>query len=292
MRDDLAIVVTADFFAPIVDDAFAYGEIAANNALSDVFAMGAEPLLCLNLVGWPRDDLPLDLLGEVLAGGQAVATEAGALIVGGHSVDDREPKYGMAVVGTVHPDDLRTNGGARIGDAVLLTKPIGTGLIVTGLKRDVADPAWVAAATATMRRSNGPAMRATRGVSTALTDVTGFGLLGHLRELAQASEVTISIDAASVPVLAGARGLAEAGVVSGGSRRNLEAAQEWTRWGDVEVANRVVLTDAQTAGGLLITVPEDDVANSLAALRAAGDVDAVRIGSVEPAEPGVRIAVH
>ncbi len=204
LRDDLAIVFTTDFFTPIVDDPYDWGRVAAANALSDVYAMGGSPLLALNLVAWPRDALPLDLLARVLDGGAAVARSAGCVVAGGHSIDDPEPKYGMAVIGTVHPDRLLTNAGAMAGDALVLTKPIGVGAIVTALKRDLATAAQVSKAVATMTTLNEPARdRALDSGAHAATDVTGFGLLGHLREMAAASAVHAEIDLSSVPVLEG-----------------------------------------------------------------------------------------
>lgn len=282
---------TADFFAPIVDDAELFGEIAANNALSDIFAMGAEPLLCLNLVGWPREELPLDLLGEVLAGGQRAAAEVGALVVGGHTIDDAEPKYGMAVIGTVHPDAIWSNEGALPGDALVFTKPIGTGIIVTAEKRGGCAPEFLAAAIETMRRSNGPAMRAVKGMVHAATDITGFGLVGHAAEMAVASGVTLALDAAEVPMLPGALELAGRGVVPSGSRRNEDASSKRTRWGSVGADIRAVFTDAQTAGGLLFAVPPAVVDDVLAGVRQVGDASAVRVGTVLEHDPDADVII-
>ena len=188
MAPDRAIVATVDFFTPIVDDAYDFGRIAAANAFSDVYAMGATPLIALNLVGWPRDTVPLELLGDVLRGGQDIAREAGAFVLGGHSVDDPEPKYGMVAIGEVHPARIVTNAGARPGDALVLTKPIGTGILTTALKRDLLTAADLAPAVAVMTTLNAGAARALRAVDVhAATDVTGFGLLGHLSSLLTAS---------------------------------------------------------------------------------------------------------
>src|SRR6266581_6104445 len=226
MAPDRAIVATVDFFTPIVDDPYDFGRIAATNAFSDIYAMGATPLFALNLVGWPRDRLPFDLLGEVLRGGADVTRAAGAFLLGGHSVDDPEPKYGMTVIGEVHPDRIVTNAGARAGDALVLTKPIGTGALTTALKRDLATAAELAPAVQSMTTLNAGAaraMRATGGGVHAATDVTGFGLLGHLHNMLMASGLAAEIDAGSVPLLPQAVELAERGAIPGGTKRNRDA---------------------------------------------------------------------
>src|SRR5712691_6069431 len=223
VRDDLAIVVTTDFFTPIVDDPYDWGRIAATNALSDVYAMGGTPLLALNLVAWPREGLPFDLLARVLDGGADVVRSAGAVTAGGHSIDDAEPKYGLAVVGTVHPDRIFTNAGAEPGDDLVLTKPIGLGVISTAVKRDAATPELVAEAVRVMTTLNAGARDAALelgGAVHAATDVTGFGLLGHLLELLSASGLAGEIDAGAVPVIDGVRELVGAGMVAGGTQRN------------------------------------------------------------------------
>src|SRR3954471_23779507 len=221
LRDDLAIVVTTDFFTPIVDDPYDWGRVAATNALSDVYAMGGTPLLALNLVAWPRDGLPFELLARVLDGGADVARDAGCLIVGGHSIDDAEPKYGLAAVGTVHPDHVLTNAGAQPGDTLVLTKPIGLGVVSTATKRDAALPSHVDAALEVMTTLNASAAAAAVEVGVhAATDITGFGLLGHLRELCGAWNVSAFVCAATVPVIPGVRELLGAGMVAGGTRRN------------------------------------------------------------------------
>jgi selenide, water dikinase len=287
---DRAVVATVDFFTPIVDDAYDFGRIAAANAFSDVYAMGATPLLALNLVAWPRDKLPLDLLGEVLRGGQEVAREAGAFVLGGHSVDDPEPKYGMAVIGEVHPDRIVTNAGAREGDALVLTKPIGTGILTTALKRDLATAADLAPAVAAMTTLNAGAARAMISVSPpvhAATDVTGFGLLGHLRSLLSASGVAAEVRAAAVPLYPRARELGERGAVPGGTRRNLESLASAVEFAAaIDEVGRVLLADAQTSGGLLIAVPEPALAGLLAALRREGTPAAAVIGRVVAGPPG------
>jgi len=256
LRPDLAIVQTVDFFPPIVDDPFTFGEIAVANALSDVYAMGAKPLLGLNIVAFPAE-LPNEILAEILKGGASKAREAGVLVVGGHTVDDKEPKYGMAVTGTVTPGEEVTNAGAHLGDVLVLTKPIGTGVITTAGKSGVVDEDVLAGAVEIMSALNDGASRAMVRVGVhACSDVTGFGLLGHLREMSEGCKLTARIEADAVPVLPGARELAESGQVSGGSRRNLASVDKVTDWADsVDPLTRLLLADAQTSGGLLIAVP-------------------------------------
>ena len=276
ITDDIALVQTVDFFTPIVDEAFDWGRIAAANALSDVYAMGGTPLTALQLVGWPREKLPFDLLGDVLEGGAAVLEEARCTLVGGHSIDDAEPKYGLAVTGVVHPDEVMSNAGARPGDSIVLTKPIGTGLITTGIKRGVVDDAIRDEAVETMARLNAAAARAGRRVGvSAATDVTGFGLLGHLGELVRASEVSAEIEFSAVPLLPGAKDLAEGNVVPGGTKRNLEAAERSTRFADATLPMRLLLADAQTSGGLLLTVEAPLVDALLQALEDEGEQGAI-----------------
>src|SRR5258706_11126425 len=268
LDDDTALVFTTDFFTPIVDDAFDWGRIAAANALSDVYAMGGRPLLCLNLVGWPRDALPLELLGRVLEGGQSVAREAGAIVAGGHTIDDPEPKYGMAVVGLADPERIVTNAAARAGDVLFLTKPLGLGVISTAIKNGKAPDDVVAAAIETMTTLNAKASEAmlASGVRAA-TDVTGFGFLGHLHRMLAASGVSATIRASAVPLIPGARDLAAGGQIPGGSKRNrayVEAAVSFD--GDVDEVSRALLSDAQTSGGLLISCPPSEAGTLRAAL--------------------------
>jgi selenide,water dikinase len=290
---DRALVFTTDFFTPIVDDAYAFGQIAAANALSDVYAMGGRPLWCLNLVGWPRDRLPLELLGEVLKGGADMVARAGAAILGGHSIDDPEPKYGLVVVGEVHPDRMTTNAAARAGDRLVLTKPIGSGIVTTAIKKGQAPPDAARAAIETMTALNDGAAQAGADAGVrAATDVTGFGLLGHLGQMLAASGVAAEIWAGAVPRLQGARRLAEQGHIPGGTRRNLEAAAATTRWDDaLDEVERVILTDAQTSGGLLLAVQASNLQRLLEALAARGTMAAARIGTVTDGNPG-SIAVH
>ena len=295
LTPERAIVATVDFFTPIVDDAYDFGRIAAANAFSDVYAMGGTPLLALNLVGWPRDTLPYELLGEVLRGGADIAREAGAFVLGGHSVDDPEPKYGMVAIGEVHPNRIVTLARARAGDALVLTKPIGTGILSTALKRDLATAAEIAPAVQSMTTLNAGAaraMRATGGGVHAATDVTGFGLLGHLHNMLAASGVSAEIDAAAVPLLPKAVELAERGAIPGGTNRNREAlAPHVTFDPGVGAAMRVLLFDAQTSGGLLIAVDPDRANTLLAALQREGTPAAARIGRLARGVPGA-IAVR
>jgi selenide,water dikinase len=258
LSDELALVQTLDFFTPIVDDPRDFGRIAATNALSDIYAMGARPLLALNIVAFSLEALGGEVLAEILAGGAEVAAAAGVAIGGGHSIDDPEPKYGMTVSGVVHPDELLTAAGAQPGDELYLTKPVGGGLITTGAKRGIAEPGWIESAVEAMTTLNAEAAAAARACGAhALTDVTGFGLLGHLHEVCEASGVGVEIDAAAVPALPGALELAASGEAeAGGSRRNAEDAERFAFWGaDVAPERRALLTDAMTSGGLLAAVP-------------------------------------
>jgi selenide,water dikinase len=252
-----------DFFTPIVDEAFDWGRIAAANALSDVYAMGGTPLTALQLVGWPRDQLPFELLGDVLEGGAVVLEEARCTLVGGHSIDDREPKYGLAVTGLVHPNEVIRNDGGRPGDVLVLTKPIGTGVITTGIKRGVVEKIVRDSAVDSMARLNVASARAMRRVGvSAATDVTGFGLLGHLGEMIRGSGVSADLEAAAVPLLRGAERLAGENVVPGGTKRNLQAAERFTRFGEIGGTWRLLLADAQTNGGLLLAI-EAPLGNAL-----------------------------
>jgi selenide,water dikinase len=255
-----ALVATVDFFTPIVDDAYTFGRVAAANALSDLYAMGARPLFGLNLVAWPRSDEMLSLLAETLRGGADVAREAGLLILGGHSIDDAEPKYGLVAIGEAHPARLLTNRGALPGDRLVLTKPIGTGILATALKRDLLAEGGMAEAVGWMTTLNAGAMEAALALGSAVhacTDVTGFGLLGHLRNLLGGGGVAARLRAAAVPLLSGARDWAARDAVPGGTVRNQEAAVAWTTWAPaVPEALRILLCDAQTSGGLLLAVSE------------------------------------
>jgi selenide,water dikinase len=287
LTETRALVATVDFFTPIVDDARAWGAIAAANALSDLYAMGATPLFGLNLVGWPRDTLPVELLAEVLAGAAEITGRAGCLVLGGHSIDTVEPLFGMVALGEVHPDRMLTNAGACAGDRLVLTKPLGTGILATALKRDALTESGIAEAVRVMTTLNDGAARAALEVGvSAATDVTGFGLLGHLGNLLEASGVGAELAFEAVPLLPHAWNLASRGVVPGGTQRNLEAAAgvEWAD--DLQPADRLLLADAQTSGGLLLAVPRENEAALLEALRAARTPAAAVIGRLTKGPPG------
>jgi selenide,water dikinase len=283
LSPDQAIIETADFFPPIVDDAFTFGAIAAANALSDVYAMGGRPLFAINLVAFP-EDLPPEVIGEILRGGAEKLREAGAVLAGGHSVTDREPKYGLAVTGLVHPDRIFTKGGARHGDRLVLTKALGTGVITTAHKSGQVDEADLAAAIASMlhlNRSAAEAAQATPGVH-AVTDVTGFGLLGHAHEMAHLAGVGFVLDHAELPWLPGARRLAEQWIFPGGSERNEAYFGRWVILSaELSLADWQVrlLHDPQTSGGLLISVAAASLPALVERLHAAGEAAHV-IGSV------------
>jgi selenide,water dikinase len=287
MTDSRALVATVDFFTPIVDDPGAWGAIAAANALSDLFAMGATPLFALNLVGWPRDKLPFEMLGEVLQGAVEVAQRVGCLILGGHSIDSVEPLFGMVAMGEVHPDRMLTNTGACAGDVLVLTKPLGTGILATALKRDALLEAGMAEAVRSMTTLNDGAMRAAIEVGvSAATDVTGFGLVGHLTQMLDASQVAAELAYESIPLLEHAWNLASRGIVPGGTQRNLEAADRVTWADDLTPADRLLCVDAQTSGGLLLAVPSEHKSAILEALRREATPAAAVIGRVTKGAPG------
>jgi selenide,water dikinase len=278
LDDRRALVVTTDFITPVVDDARDWGRVAATNAVSDVYAMGGRPLLALNLVCW-NDELPDELLAEVLAGAQAVADDGAFVVAGGHTVTDPEPKFGLAVVGEVAPDRLLTNAGMRPGDAVILTKPLGVGVITTAIKRGEATSEAIDVAVQSMTKLNAAASRvALDHGATGATDVTGFGLLGHLGRMARESSVDVTIDCTSVPLLDGVRALAEGGVVSGGALRNVNWVREQLDQGTVDDLTVTVLADPQTSGGLVFGVHENEVDEALVALAQSGH-RAARIGT-------------
>lgn len=261
LAPDLAIVQTVDFFTPVVDDPRDWGRIAAANALSDVYAMGATPVTALNILSFPAGRLDLAVAAEILQGGSEKVQEAGAVILGGHSIEDDEPKYGLAVTGLVHPDRIVGNSGALPGDVLVLTKPLGTGIVTTALKRGYLDAEQIGLVTETMAALNRDAMEAMVAVGAhAATDVTGFGFLGHAWEMARASNVGVEIDVSAVPVLDAAWEMVARGAIPGGSRANrkyLADQQAVDFAGDVDEHWRVVLTDANTSGGLLISVAEN-----------------------------------
>ncbi len=286
LTDDLALVQTADFFTPVVDDPYDFGAIAATNALSDVYAMGARPITALNLVAYPKDG-PLDVLAEIMRGGLEKAAEAGVSVIGGHSIDDREPKYGMAVTGVIDPRQLVLKSGGRPGDRLVLTKPLGTGVVATAVKEGRAPAEVIAAAAASMKTLNRAAAEAmgAAGVRGA-TDVTGFGLLGHLHELAFRSGVTARLSLHAVPFLPGIAALAQVRV-PGGTRTNLRYVNDWTTWTEgITEEQQLMLADAQTSGGLLIAVPAAALDGLLADLAARGVATAAVIGELGEGEAG------
>jgi selenide, water dikinase len=289
LSDSVAVVTTADFFTPIVDDPYDFGRIAATNALSDVYAMGGTPLTALNLVAFPLADLGGEVLREILRGGSDAAAAAGVAVVGGHSIDDPEPKYGMAVTGTVHPSRIVRNAGASPGDSLFLSKPIGGGLATTALKRGIASERLIQETIEVMTTLNRDAASAAVDLgASAMTDVTGFGLLGHLHELALASGVSVEVEAAAVPAIAGSVELLslDEPPIAGGTRRNREWISEFVSFDDsVPEELRWLLCDAMTSGGLLVAVPESGLNGG----RPSGWV---RIGSVSAGGSAGRIRVR
>ncbi len=282
LSDDIALVQTVDFFTPVVDDPYDFGRIAAANALSDVYAMGGRPLIALNIVCFPSDILPLDYLGRILQGGADTAALAGVTIVGGHTIDDPEPKYGLAVTGIVRPGEELTNAGAKPGDLLVLTKPLGTGIVATATKKGSAPEDVIAAATASMAALNrdGAEVARDHGVK-ALTDVTGFGLLGHLTEMCRAGGVGVDLWFDRLPLLPGAVELAQEGIVPGGTKRNLEHVLAWTEFdGSLEPWQQLLCADAQTSGGLLLAVAKEEVDRVVRALEARDTPAAAVIGLV------------
>lgn len=287
LSDELALVLTTDFFTPIVDAPRDFGRVAAANALSDVYAMGGKPLSALSIVGFP-DSLPAAVLGEILAGACAVAGEAGIAIVGGHTIKSEEPIFGLAVVGTVHPNRVLSNAGAKPGDALVLSKPIGLGIITTAAKNDQDSRGAIADAIRVMTTLNrGGAEALAKFEVHALTDVTGFGLLGHLRNVTAASGVTAEVWAGRVPVLEAAREYVAAGIAPGGTRANLKFLADWVDWEvGVTPEEQLLLADAQTSGGLLAAVPASQAEAVVAALTAAGTPAAAVVGRVVEAGTG------
>ena len=285
LTDEVAIVNTVDFFTPVVDDPFTYGQIAAANALSDVYAMGGEPRTALNIVCWPQSGLPDEMLAQILSGGAAKAEEAGVVIVGGHSVFDDEVKYGMAVTGVIDPRRIFRNIGALAGDALVLSKPLGTGILMTAFKRDRLTSEQYAAAVKSMSELNAATARAMRKYDVhAATDVTGFGLVGHAMQMAEGSGVTLKFEESDLPLLPGAIEWCKAGMIPGGGKRNREFYGPRTRI-SAEVADEMaeLAFDPQTSGGLLIALPESQALSLLADLQAQGNLDATIIGAVVPA---------
>jgi selenide,water dikinase len=286
LGDGRALVVTLDFFTPLVDDPYDFGRIAAANALSDIYAMGADPLFVLNLLAFPRDLLDHGLVEEIIRGGSDIAREAGVPIMGGHSVDDPEPKYGLVAVGEVRVENLVTNASAEPGQLLVLTKPLGTGVVATAIKAGEASTTAVEAAVKSMTTLNREAAEAMKSVGVrAATDVTGYGLLGHLGTLLLQSSVAAEIVADYVPVLPEVSQLIAAGHIPGGTRRNLEDLKDRVDFGDQDESMRLILADAQTSGGLLISIPEERAEELMGLLGAVAPAAAI-IGRIIDGEPG------
>lgn len=291
LTDDMALIQTVDFFTPIVDDPYMFGQIAAANALSDVYAMGGEPKTALNIVGYPIRKLGSEMLAEILRGAQDKVAEAEAVIIGGHSIDDAEPKFGLSVTGVVHPEKIYKNYGARPGDVLVLTKPIGVGIQTTAIKQEKLTAAQIETVSFVMAQLNKTAARKLQPYHPhAVTDVTGFGLLGHAFEMARASGVTMEIHAKCVPVLAGTEALAQAGCVPGGTKSNLD----WLKteeavhfFENIAAYEALILCDAVTSGGLLIALAEDEAEKYVSDLKNAGTTEATMIGRVLPQEETV-----
>ena len=288
LRKDLAVVATLDFFTPIVDDPYDFGSIAAANSLSDVYAMGARPLLALSILGFPTTKLPLSVMGEIVRGGAEKAAEAGCPILGGHSIDDAEPKFGLSVVGVVHPDRILRNRGAKPGDALFLTKPLGSGILTTAIKRGRIEKPLLEFVVSVMKQLNAPAAEAAREVGVrAATDVTGFGLLGHLRGMLIASRAAARLRFSAIPIIHGVLALARDGVSPGGTHKNLANFGRTTRFdGAWSEAEKLAVADAQTSGGLLLSVPGKKADALARALAKRGLEFASRIGEVEKGAPG------
>jgi selenide,water dikinase len=282
LTDDLAIIQTVDFFTPIVDDPYMFGQIAAANALSDVYAMGGQPLTVLNIVGFPIKKLDKQILADILRGAGDKVAEAGATLMGGHSIDDNEPKFGLAVTGVIHPSKVLANNNAKPGDKLILTKPIGVGIQTTAIKKDLLTPDQVKRVETVMATLNKAAAEVLDRYSAhACTDITGFGLLGHTSEVAVGSQVGIIVDAASVPVLEGTMELAQQNIIPGGSKDNHKWISDRVTYADhISQEMQYILTDAVTSGGLLISISADQAEALLKDLHAAGVTDAAIIGEV------------
>jgi selenide,water dikinase len=289
ISDDRALVATADFITPIVDDPRTWGKIAATNSVSDVYAMGGRPLFALNLVGWNSSELPTELLGEVLSGAAEVGAECGFVAIGGHTVEDPEPKFGLVVIGEVDPARVLTNSGLRDGDDLVLTKRLGTGIVATAIKQAVAPDPVASAAIESMTTPNARAAAvAVAAGATGCTDVTGFGLLGHLSRMAEASGVDVELDVSAVALLPGAAELAEKDMVPGGSRRNLAWVRDRLDPGDAPELTQLILADAQTSGGMLFGVEPGRAPGVVAEITAAG-VPAAVVGRASSGTGRVRL---
>ena len=290
LNDTQALIATTDFFMPIVDDAFDFGRIAATNAISDVYAMGGTPIMALALVGMPINQLPLETIGDVIRGGQSICAEAGIPIAGGHTIDSVEPIYGLVVLGLVHPDRVKRNADAKAGDVLILSKPLGVGILSAALKKDQLDADGYAAMIANTTKLNKPgqALAAMDGVH-ALTDVTGFGLLGHLLELARGAGLGAELDMASIPLLPNVEQLARDGYITGASGRNWDAYGKDVTLNGVPAHRQALLTDPQTSGGLLVSVDAGSVDAVLALFAAGGFGEAAVIGRMVAGAPAVTV---
>lgn len=302
LNEETALVQTVDFFTPIVDDPYTFGAIAAANALSDIYAMGGQPLTALNIMAFPLDTLPKWVMAEILKGGTDKIHEAGAALLGGHSIQDKEPKYGLAVTGTAKPGQIWTNAGAQAGDALVLTKPLGIGIITTALRKKhtpegkILDQSPVAPETEkkaieVMMRLNALAADAAKAYAIhGCTDITGFGLLGHGWEMAKASGVSLEIEMRRVPVLAGAAELARQGYVAGGNHANLQYLADKAEFNDaLDMTDKYILADPITSGGLLLALPEAEAADLAKRLHGLGIAEAAVVGRVRQGKPGIKV---
>ncbi len=281
LTESIALIQTVDYFTPVVDDPYMFGQIAAANSLSDVYAMGGHPKTVLNIVGYPIKKLGAEMLSEILRGAGDKVKEAGAITVGGHSIDDQEPKFGLSVTGIVHPEKVWRNVGALPGDALVLTKPIGVGIITTGIKRGAVSAEQEEKVTATMAMLNKTAAEALMDYHPhAVTDVTGFGLLGHGSEMARGSLVSLEFDFGSVPYLEGSIELARDGVVPGGTKSNHSWLKEDIEYNGLSLEEQLVACDAITSGGLLVSMPTDEAKSYVADLHGLGLVEASIVGAV------------
>jgi selenide,water dikinase len=294
LNDQQALIVTNDFFMPIVDDPYDYGRIASTNAISDVYAMGGRPILATSIVGFPVNKLPLNAMQEIMRGGVDVCRDAGIPLAGGHSIDNEEPIFGLVAVGVVHPDNIKTNAGARPGDVLLMTKPLGIGIMTTALKIQELSELGYRRVVRTMATLNKPgAWLGERGDVHAITDITGFGLAGHALEMARGAGLSISIDVDKVPVMEEAWNLASEGIVPGGAYRNMSAYGSAIDFSSgLDNDHQLVFTDPQTSGGLLVSVAPEAVDEIVAQLHAQGFTDVAAIGRVEAANGGARVAFH
>lgn len=291
LNDEQALIATTDFFMPIVDDPYDFGRIAATNAISDVYAMGGTPIMALALVGMPINQLPLDTIGQIIKGGESICAEAGIPIAGGHTIDSVEPIYGLVVLGLVHPSKVKRNADAKAGDKLILGKPLGVGILSAALKKNVLDDAGYAAMIANTTKLNKPGMALSRldGVH-ALTDVTGFGLLGHLLELARGANLTATLQMPSIPLLPGVQQLAEQGCVTGASGRNWDAyGHDVTLATGVSAVEKALLSDPQTSGGLLVACDPAAVDEVLALFQREGFAHAAVIGEMSPGAASVEV---